>query len=109
VLRSFDQFSNFVLEDTSERRFCVPSKSQQTDDSEAMYYYTDIHLGLYLIRGDSIVILGEASDMPSPTIHNPNGRPAGKEVDLDELEDLLEQHSPNNGSEINWDFDTDLL
>jgi len=46
TLRSFDQFANIVLEDTIERVYI--------DD-----IYGDIKCGLYLIRGENVVILGE--------------------------------------------------
>jgi len=45
ILRSFDQFSNIILENTVERRNvgnqCI-----------------DIPLGLFILRGDNIVLLG---------------------------------------------------
>jgi len=84
------------MEDTSERRFFVPSKKAEADDP--LYYYTDIPLGLYLIRGDSIVILGEASPITY-----------GKEVELEELEELLEKPGHNDVAVINWDLENDLL
>eukprot|EP01036_Dinobryon_divergens_P027594 gene27594-36397_t len=49
ILRSFDQYLNLVLEETFERVTC--------DDK-----YCDLPLGLFLVRGDSIVLLGEISD-----------------------------------------------
>jgi len=45
TLRTFDQYSNIVLEDTSERRIFNDM-------------FTDVRLGLYLIRGENIVIMG---------------------------------------------------
>ena len=68
-----------VLEDTSERRILhVPKKNakksketegelqdplNRTDEDEDVYcYYTDIRLGLYLVRGDSMVLMGEVED-----------------------------------------------
>lgn len=54
VLRSFDQFSNFLLEDSSERRIL--------DLGNGSFVYTDIQLGLFLVRGDSMVLLGEVED-----------------------------------------------
>ena len=85
VLRSLDQFSNMVLEDTAERRVLnvkvrVKSKGGDGHGDEGLMkstrsgngnsnkskgevrticYYTDIQLGLYLVRGDSMVLLGE--------------------------------------------------
>jgi len=52
-----------VLEETSERRVLLmknvnnEDKDAKTDDVTC--YYTDILLGLYLVRGDSMVLLGE--------------------------------------------------
>jgi len=70
TLRSFDQFSNMVLQDTCERRVLnvnvKTNKSDTNNDNDkatstnqTCCYYTDIRLGLYLIRGDSMVLLGE--------------------------------------------------
>jgi len=46
VLRSYDQFANLVLEDTVERIY---------HDN----VYGDIHRGVFLIRGENVVLLGE--------------------------------------------------
>ncbi|EIM92431.1 Sm-like ribonucleoprotein [Stereum hirsutum FP-91666 SS1] len=46
VLRSYDQFANLVLEETIER---IYSKN----------HYADKYVGLYLIRGENVVLLGE--------------------------------------------------
>ena len=68
-----------VLEETSERRILhVPKKNSnrtkpsgetndalnmnEDDDDEVCCYYTDIRLGLYLVRGDSMVLMGEVDD-----------------------------------------------
>mmetsp|Transcript_23943 Transcript_23943/g.95003 ORF Transcript_23943/g.95003 Transcript_23943/m.95003 type:complete len:131 (+) Transcript_23943:90-482(+) len=53
IMRSFDQFANLVLEETFERRVVV-SKSGGAA-------YGDIPLGLYLVRGDAIILLGEVA------------------------------------------------
>ncbi len=45
-LRSFDQFMNLILEDTCER-VLLPGQ------------YCDVPLGLYIVRGDTIVLLGQ--------------------------------------------------
>ena len=49
TLRSIDNFSNFVLEDTCQR--IIVNKN-----------FGDIPLGLYLLRGDNVVLLGEVDD-----------------------------------------------
>ncbi|PWN28001.1 LSM-domain-containing protein [Jaminaea rosea] len=46
VLRSYDQFANLVFQDTVERTYVG------TD-------YTDIPMGIYLVRGENVVMLGE--------------------------------------------------
>ena len=51
VVRSFDQFSNLVLEDAKERRFAFSLKK-----------YADKEVGLYIVRGDSVIVLGEVRE-----------------------------------------------
>ncbi|CAK4703129.1 unnamed protein product [Aphanomyces euteiches] len=46
MIRSFDQYSNIVLEETCERHVVGNT-------------YCDIPLGLYIIRGENIVLMGE--------------------------------------------------
>ncbi|KAH7344994.1 Sm-like ribonucleoprotein [Rhizoctonia solani] len=46
VLRSYDQFANLVLENTLERIYHGDA-------------YADIRRGVYLIRGENVVLLGE--------------------------------------------------
>jgi len=46
VLRSYDQFANLVLEDTLERMHQGSA-------------YADIRRGVFLIRGENVVLLGE--------------------------------------------------
>ena len=60
TFRSFDQFSNVVLEDAVER--IIHEKR-----------YADVPLGLYVIRGENVVLLGSivraprAAEPPAPT------------------------------------------
>merc|ERR1712087_176117 len=49
VLRSFDQFANIVLEHAFER--VIVGKR-----------YADVPLGLYVIRGDNVVLLGQMDE-----------------------------------------------
>uniref|UniRef100_A0A6T8C566 U6 snRNA-associated Sm-like protein LSm1 n=1 Tax=Prymnesium polylepis TaxID=72548 RepID=A0A6T8C566_9EUKA len=49
MMRSFDQFSNIVLEQAVER-IIVGTK------------FSDIPLGLYVIRGENVVLLGQLDD-----------------------------------------------
>jgi len=46
VLRSYDQFANLVLEDTIERIYHGST-------------YADMRVGVFLIRGENVVLLGE--------------------------------------------------
>ncbi|EMF17065.1 Sm-like ribonucleo protein [Sphaerulina musiva SO2202] len=46
VLRSWDQFGNLVLQDTVERLF-------------VHHLYADIERGLFLVRGENVLLLGE--------------------------------------------------
>ena len=60
ILRSFDQFANIVLEEAVER--VVVGKR-----------FADVPLGLYVIRGENVVLLGQivrADDPPTPTAMN---------------------------------------
>ena len=53
VLRSFDQFANLVLEKAVER-IIVGSQ------------YAEIPMGLYVIRGENVVLLGEIDESKDP-------------------------------------------
>ncbi|KAF9965243.1 SM-like, degradation of cytoplasmic mRNAs and positively regulates transcription initiation [Mortierella alpina] len=46
ILRSFDQFANLVLKDTTERRYVGDA-------------YGDIPRGIFIIRGENVVLPGE--------------------------------------------------
>lgn len=86
MLRSFDQFSNMVLEEASERRM--------HRDEDGTTYFADVPLGVYVVRGDSMVLLGQISDDQGM-----------KQVDPNELEELLK----NASEPLEWEFDKDLL
>jgi U6 snRNA-associated Sm-like protein LSm1 len=87
ILRSFDQFSNLVLEEASERKVHC--------DSDGVIYFADVPLGVYVIRGDSMVLLGQVA--PDDGM---------KEVEPKELQEMIEK---SNKEELGWDFDNDLL
>ncbi|KAL1893877.1 hypothetical protein Cpir12675_003895 [Ceratocystis pirilliformis] len=53
MLRSFDQFANLVLQSTTERLF-VPPSSPTTPG-----LFTDIDRGVFLVRGENVLLLGE--------------------------------------------------
>jgi len=58
VLRSWDQFANLVLQDTTERMFVQD-------------LYADVKHGVYIVRGENVLLLGEIDldqedDLPEP-------------------------------------------
>lgn len=87
ILRSFDQFSNMVLEEASERKVYR--------DTDGVFYFADVPLGVYIVRGDSMVLLGQAA--PDDGM---------KEVEPKELEEMIENAKKEK---LSWDFDNDLL
>ncbi|EPE27318.1 Sm-like ribonucleoprotein [Glarea lozoyensis ATCC 20868] len=52
VLRSWDQFANLVLQSTIERIFIPPTPSTPG-------YYADFPRGIFLVRGENVLLLGE--------------------------------------------------
>ncbi len=118
ILRTFDQYSNMVLQDTSERRILVVTKKQDGDDEmqqppvpNTICYQTDIELGLFIVRGDNVVLFGEVDDDEEEKNDG-----LVRFVSLDEFQQLeeeeeLRKESSNEGvsEPINWDFDTDLV
>jgi U6 snRNA-associated Sm-like protein LSm1 len=103
TLCSYDQFSNLVLENTVERRHLVVkggqsgSSSSSSLDAPTAVYYSDIPLGLYVVRGESIVVMGRTN--PAAVV--------GTSVDLKELEDLRQEQTADGG--LDWDVDADLV
>ena len=90
TLASYDQFSNMILQDTMERRIVT---------SEGVCYYHDVPLGTYILRGDSMVFMGQLNGMKEQMVM--------REVSLEELEKV---ESKEAGQEpLNWDFDADLI
>lgn len=87
MLRSFDQYGNMVLDETSERKF--------HRSPEGVTYFADIPLGLYIVRGDSVVLLGQVG--PDDDM---------KEIEPDELDDMAAKAAEEA---LEWDFDKDLL
>lgn len=126
ILRSFDQFSNMVMEETSERRILHVKKGENT-----ICYYTDIELGLYLIRGDSMVLMGEVSesqnaataDMDQDEKVNDDENSEGltsnandvlkhmKRLTLEQFEEMKEKAQQDNDvlDDLIWEFDMDLV
>ncbi|KAK4150121.1 hypothetical protein C8A00DRAFT_46409 [Chaetomidium leptoderma] len=55
ILRSWDQFANLVLQSTRERIFVAPG----TAPDQPRGLYADIDRGLFLVRGENVLLLGE--------------------------------------------------
>ena len=90
TLASYDQFSNMILQDSMERRII---------NSEGVCYYHDVPLGTYILRGDSMVFMGQVNGMKEQMVM--------REVSLEELEKIERKEA---GEEpLNWDFDADLI
>lgn len=116
ILRTFDQFSNMVLQEASERRILVVPKEQRGTNASnsnvsppTTCYQTDIQLGLFIVRGDNVVLLGEVDD------GDERNEDQIQFVSLEEFEKLEKQEakrkeeSRGDNEPINWDFDMDLV
>lgn len=90
TLASYDQFSNMILQNTVERRIVT---------SEGICYYHDVPLGVYILRGDSMVLMGQINEMTEQMVM--------REVGLEELEKMERKESEEEPLE--WDFDADLV
>ncbi|RSH81012.1 Sm-like protein [Apiotrichum porosum] len=69
VLRSYDQFANFLLESTVERL-------------HYKFEYSDVDIGVLLIRGENVVALGEIDLIAEDNL-------PFVEIPLDEMRDKL--------------------
>jgi hypothetical protein len=93
-----------VLEDTSERRILTVKEEEMT-----ICYQTDIELGLYILRGDVVVLMGEVEDEEEDV----GGRI--RFVTMEEFERIEEEEEKRREErgevveEIDWDFDLDLV
>ncbi|OAA46211.1 small nuclear ribonucleoprotein (LSM1) [Metarhizium rileyi] len=76
VLRSWDQFANLVLQSTTERIF---APKPGTDASTPEGYYADIPHGIFLVRGENVLLLGEI-DLDKDDDPPPNFEPADLEL-----------------------------
>eukprot|EP00741_Cyanophora_paradoxa_P012626 tig00020614_g12199.t1 len=75
ILRSFDQFANLVLEECHERIIVGLD-------------YGDVPLGVYLIRGENVVLMGEIDperDPPGPPLRRVSVKEI-KQLQKDEME-----------------------
>eukprot|EP00752_Nemacystus_decipiens_P012679 g11232.t1 len=84
VMRSYDQFSNIVLEDTHERHFVGDM-------------FGDIALGLYLVRGDALVLMGELDPALEET-------PRLKKVSADEIIEAQQEASAEERQDAKLDW-----
>lgn len=118
VLRTFDQYSNMVLHDTSERRILVVTKKDNMDDDEVQQppsskticYQTDIELGLFIVRGDNVVLFGEVEDEEESKDSLVRFVSLEEFQQIEEEEEQRKESGGERGSEpVNWDFDTDLV
>ena len=67
-----------------------------------MKKYADKHVGIYVVRGDSVIVLGEIED---------DGGAGMTKVTVEELDDILENEVDEEEEErlkVVWDFDQDL-
>jgi len=87
MFRSFDQFSNMVLEEASERTV--------HRGSDGAIYFADVPLGVYIVRGDSMVMMGQISSDQGMT-----------QVEAAELHQIMAKESVE---QLEWDFDKDLM
>ncbi|KHN99227.1 small nuclear ribonucleoprotein (LSM1) [Metarhizium album ARSEF 1941] len=76
VLRSWDQFANLVLQSTTERIF---APKPGTDASTPQGYYADVAHGIFLVRGENVLLLGEI-DLDKDDDPPPNFEPANLEL-----------------------------
>lgn len=65
---------------------------------DGIAYFADVPLGLYVVRGDSMVLLGQIGDLAPK-----DGRT--KQISMEELEAMIKESG--DGS-LEWDFDGDL-
>jgi hypothetical protein len=76
-----------VLEEVSERKF--------HRSKEGIIYFADHAVGVYIARGDSMVLLGQ--------VGSDDGM---KQIEMGELEAMIRDDAEEN---LEWDFDKDLL
>ncbi|GLE04044.1 hypothetical protein PINS_up012955 [Pythium insidiosum] len=88
VVRSFDQYSNIILQDTYERHV-------------AGGLFCDIELGLNIIRGENIVLLGELDE------EKERDQPHMKRATMDEVCEAEERLNAEGATSVRtqWEFD----
>ncbi|ODA77509.1 hypothetical protein RJ55_07138 [Drechmeria coniospora] len=84
ILRSWDQFANLILQSTIERIFAPVSDSDGSEPPKG--YYADIAHGIFLVRGENVLLLGEID------LDKDDDAPPGFELaDLEEVKMLAEK------------------
>lgn len=112
-LRTYDQYSNMVLDNASERRF-------HSNDEKKVTYFTDVPLGMYIVRGDSIVLLGQVGSEEEEEAADNSSIVTMEKLDNEAFKDLVTASETASGAgdeaseaeaskELEWDFDRDLL
>jgi len=86
ILRSFDQYSNLVLAESTERKV--------HGHKDGNVYFSDVPMGVYIVRGDSIVLLGQVAPADGMT-----------KVEPAELDKMIKE---SGEAVLEWDFDKDL-
>jgi hypothetical protein len=76
-----------VLEETSERKV--------HRHRDGTIYYSDLPMGVYVVRGDSLVLLGQVG--PDEGM---------RKVEPEELEEMVAAAQNEN---LVWEFDSDLM
>ena len=117
VLKTFDQFANMVMQDTAERRILVVTRADEKDGDndtgsapKSICYQTDIMLGLFIVRGDNVVLMGEVDELEgSQSEDGPTRFVSLEEFELLEDEEARKRVRGGPEDSINWDFDQDLV
>jgi hypothetical protein len=87
-----------VLEEASERKFHQITNK----DGSTFTYYADIPLGVYIVRGDSMVLLGQVDEVTNINLM--------KQVELNDLDEMIsKEEATKEETQLEWDFDKDLL
>jgi hypothetical protein len=102
-----------VLDNASERRF-------HSNDEKKVTYFTDVPLGMYIVRGDSIVLLGQVGSEEEEEAADNSSIVTMEKLDNEAFKDLVTASETASGAgdeaseaeaskELEWDFDRDLL
>lgn len=83
ILRSWDQFANLVIQSTIERIFITTSEPH---DPQPKGLYADKSHGIFLVRGENVLLLGEID------LDKDDEPPEGFErADFDAVEKLIKE------------------